>query len=72
VIVASLEDTYKTKYIGFGCESITSINERVTVNSEKKGVIPVDAIHGGNYFEITVSLYRVGANEDNVELFLKK
>lgn len=71
VIAASIKDIYKTQYAAFDCERISSINERVTVKNEDEGTLHADAIHGAKYFEITVTLCRVGANEDYVELYLK-
>ena len=71
VIVASIKDIYKVQYATFNCEGITAINERVTIKDRNKDAIRADAIHGAMYFEITVSLCRVGAHEDDVELYLK-
>jgi len=31
----------------------------------------VDAMHGGTYFELTISLCNVGSKEDYVELYFK-
>lgn len=71
VIVASLKGIYKTEYATFGCEKISSINERITVKSKDKGSIRADAIHGAKYFEITIGLCNVGIKKDNVVLYLK-
>lgn len=70
-IVSALESIYKTEYVTFGCKQISTINTLVTLRNKDKESIRADAMHGGTYFELTISLCNVGLNEDNVELYFK-
>lgn len=69
VIVSSLKEINKEAYSQYGCERIVSINERVTIKNKDNKAMPADAIHGANYFEITVTICR--SPSENVELILK-
>lgn len=70
-ILSALKSIYKTKYVPYGCEHISSINDLVTLKNKEKDSIHADAIHGGLYFELTISLCDVGPREDHVELYFK-
>lgn len=68
VIRSSLQEIYHETYPSFACERILSINERTTM-TEEEHASPVDAMHGGRYFEITVGLCK-GSGE-KIELRFK-
>ena len=72
-IVSALKSIYKTEYIMIGCKQISSINSLVTLKNKDKESksISADAMHGGKYFELTISLCDVGPEEDYVELYFK-
>ncbi|MBY3621608.1 hypothetical protein HGO21_18935 [Acinetobacter sp. CUI P1] len=70
-IVSALKSIYKTEYVMFGCKQISSINTLVTLKNQDKESIRTDAMHGGTYFELTISLCNVGSKEDYVELYFK-
>lgn len=69
VIRSSLQEIYHETYPSFACERILSINERTTMTEEEEHASPVDAMHGGTYFEITVGLCK-GSGEE-IELRFK-
>lgn len=71
-ITGALKSIYKTEYVMIGCTEISNIQqpEAMRDQSEKRS-INVDAMNGGKYFELTISLCRVGPKEDNVELYFK-
>ncbi|MCA0755914.1 hypothetical protein KP806_12725 [Paenibacillus sp. N4] len=69
IIMKSLRGIYHEKYSQFNCEQILSINERFTLNNHKDKAMPVDAIHGGQYFEIWVDICR--PDGDHVHMLLK-
>ncbi|RUS46040.1 hypothetical protein [Cohnella sp. AR92] len=68
VVERFLNRIYREKYSQFGCERISSINERVTAKRQKEQAHPVDALHGAKYFEMTVELCR--PDGERVELYL--
>lgn len=70
-IVSALKSIYKTEYVTFGGKQISTINTLVTLRNKDKESMRADVMHGGTYFELTVSLCNVGLNEDNVELYFK-
>lgn len=63
-IVSALKSIYKTEYVMFGCKQISSINTLVTLKNQDKEIIRADAMHGGRYFELTISLCNVGSKGD--------
>ncbi|MGG3280610.1 hypothetical protein [Paenibacillus solani] len=69
VIRSSLQEIFHETYPSFACERILSINERTTITEEEHHASPVDAMHGGRYFEITVGLCK-GSGEQ-IELRFK-
>ncbi|KOP65965.1 hypothetical protein AMS62_12495 [Bacillus sp. FJAT-18019] len=69
VIRSSLQEIYHETYPSFACERILSINKLTTTTEEEHQASPVDAMHGGRYFEITVGLCK-GSGE-KIELRFK-
>lgn len=73
-IVGALKNIYKTEYVIFGCTKISTIRHLTAVNNkdeERSKEVEVDAMNSGMYFEITISVCKVGAKEDDVELYFK-
>ncbi|MDR6555054.1 hypothetical protein [Paenibacillus qinlingensis] len=69
VVYSSLQSIYHEQHTQYKCIRIVSINERVTALRKRAKELPVDAIHGQKYFEITVGILR--SNSEYVELTLK-
>ncbi|GMK44629.1 hypothetical protein [Paenibacillus glycanilyticus] len=69
VIKSSLQMIYNEKYPQFNCERIISINEHFTLKKNRSRALPVDAIHGAQYFEIAVELCKTDG--ERVQLLLK-
>ncbi|CAM3602388.1 hypothetical protein PALU110988_30195 [Paenibacillus lupini] len=69
VIVKSLREIYKESFQQYNCEQVLSINERFTTTKNKDKAIRVDAIHGGQYFEILVGICRPDGTR--IEMLLK-
>ncbi|MDQ0896441.1 MULTISPECIES: hypothetical protein [unclassified Paenibacillus] len=69
VVYSSLQSIYHEQYTQYKCIRIVSINERVTASRKRAKELPVDAIHGQKYFEITVGILR--STGEYVELNLK-
>ncbi|NIK71877.1 MULTISPECIES: hypothetical protein [unclassified Paenibacillus] len=69
VIKSSLQQIYNERYPQFNGERIISINEHFTIKKNGSRTLPVDAIHGAQYFEIEVELSR--PDGERIQLLLK-
>ncbi|MFB9331107.1 hypothetical protein ACFFSY_34670 [Paenibacillus aurantiacus] len=69
VVRTAIGRIYRETYPQYGCERIVAINERVTTKQHRQPSLPVDAVHGARYYDITVRVCRPQGEQLDLRLW---